>query len=290
MTAQAESTPKRRKRWKERDLGVRVPSSGTTAAIDYFGSFRQINSFLQFLLYMAGHIEHSAEHAHKTLLKITDDPGEKAKLLKEWEARRSPIEDLKVHRQFLMEVTLVRHVENYLNYLSSLLREIFLARPEVLRSSDKIELETVLRHDSIEDLVRTVAERKVESLSYTSFTDLADYFHERFHITLVPDSERPTVIDAVETRNISVHNRCIINSRFVSRTGGGADHVGKLKGLWIQDIEKIARFLAESVKRVDTEARKRLRVRGHHFPKTKQSDVQQRAPADPPRPAGSAGG
>ena len=66
----------------------------------------------------------------------------------------------------------MRHVENFLNYLSSLLNEIFIQRPEILKSSEKIDLEIVLGHSSIEDLVQTIAERKVENLSYKSLIDL----------------------------------------------------------------------------------------------------------------------
>lgn len=267
MTKKHPAKKKRRMQWKQRDLGVRVPSSGTHAAIQFFSSFRQINSFLHYLLRMAGHIENVSKHAHDTLLKFTDDPDEKEKLKNDWDKRDSPIDELKEHRQFLMEVVLVRHVENYLNYLSSLLREIFLSRPEALRSSEKIELETVLRHESIDDLVRTITERKVESLSYSSFSELAEYFMEKFKITLVHEDDRPLIVDAIETRNISVHNRCILNQRFISRTGGSVDKLGQLRELWIQDIEKIAYKLAESVKAVDSDARKRLRVKGHHFPR-----------------------
>lgn len=253
--------------WNKRDLDIRIPRSGTDAAIQFFLSFRQINEFLRFVVNMAGHIDSAAKHVHDTLVKVTDDPVEKERLVKKWAERRSPVDDLKKHRQFLMEVVLVRHIENYLNYLSSLLREIFLTRPEALRSSEKIELDMILRHDSIDDLVRTITERKVESLSYSSFSELAEYFKEKFHIQLVSTEDLSCVVDAIETRNISVHNRCIINHRFVSRTGSNADAIGQLRELWVQDIEAIAQQLGKSVKAIDVAARKRLHVKGHYFPK-----------------------
>ena len=92
------------------------------------------------------------------------------------------------------------------------------------------------RHDSIEDLVKTITERKVEALSYSSFSDLAEYFLDKFHITLVPQTKRPLVINAIETRNISVHNRCIVNQRFVSRTGGKLETVGQLRVLKFPEV------------------------------------------------------
>lgn len=263
--------PPRKMIWQKTDMGVLIPQSGSTACIQYVTSFRQINSFLEYVLRMVGHIEHVSKHLHDTLLEVTDEPKEKEKLTKEWAERRGPLHELKNHRQFFVEVILVRHVENYLNYLSSLLMEIFLARPEVLRSSDRIELETVLRHDSIEDLVRTVAERKVDSLSYASFADLSDFFAERFHVDLIPDSDRSLVIDAIETRNISVHNRCVINQRYVTRTKIARDKIGTIRVVGIDWVEKVISTLANSVIAVDKDARQRLKVKGHRFPKPKAS-------------------
>jgi hypothetical protein len=254
--------------WTKPDLGVRVPRTGTTSAIQFFKSFRQILAFLRFILRMAGQIEHVAEQAHNTLLKVENDESKRQLMLKEWQQRKGPVDELKKHRQFFMEVILVRQVENYLNYLSSLLKETFVARPEVLRSAEKIDLEVVLRHDSIEDLVRTVAERKVESLTYSSFLDLAAYFNDKFHIILFPDTDVPSVVTAIETRNISVHNRCIVNQRYISRTGEDPSQMGQIKALWVQDIEKISRIFAQSVCSVDADAHKRLKVAGHRYPKT----------------------
>ena len=160
---------------------------------------------------------------------------------------------------------LVRHVENYLNFLSSLLKVVFIARPEVLRSSEKIDLETVFRHSSIDDLVKTVAERKVDSLSYASFGDLADYFTEKFHITLVSDKDLQSVVEAIETRNISVHNRCIVNQRYLSRTGRKNLNLGEIRSLGIEDLEQIAVVLTQSAISVDKDARRSLGLKGVRF-------------------------
>jgi hypothetical protein len=181
------------------------------------------------------------------------------------EDARAQMEQLKLHRQFLVEVILVRHVENYLNYLSGRLYEIFTQRPETLRSSDRVELETVLRHESIESLVREVAERKVESLSYSSFADLCQFFTDRFKLTVASDADRSTLIEMIEVRNISVHNRCIVNKRFASRTGAPEARIGRKKQLGIADLDRLVPLLADCVRVLDVEARRRLKIRGTRF-------------------------
>lgn len=259
---------KRARRWDKPDLGLAIPKSGTEALDRYLSSFRQINKFQLFVLRMVAHIESTHQKMSElagTLREILPDEAHEDHRKKEW---RGPTEDLKLHRQFFIEILLVRHVENYLNFLSSLLRTVFIARPEVLRSSEKIDLETVFKHSSIDDLVKTVAERKVDSLSYSSFGDLADYFMDKFHLELAQPEQRPIIIDAIESRNISVHNRCVINQRYIQRTERKNLAVGAVRKLWIETLEEFAVTLTASAISVDKSARRALGLKGSRFGKS----------------------
>ncbi len=251
--------------WVFPEKKISIPKIGTLACKEYFISWLRINRFLHYILNMVIHIELTSRHAHETLVDVANNEKEREKLLKEWESRTGPIDELKKHRQFLIEITLVRHIENYLNYISSLLKEIFIQRPETLRSSEKIDLEIALKHDSISDLVRTVAEKKVESLSYSSFQDLYNFFKDRFNLVMFEDNNIPDVVDAIETRNIVVHNRCVINQQFIKRTGVSENELGKLRILGTNYLEKHVPILAESVKRLDRDARKHLKISGTRF-------------------------
>jgi hypothetical protein len=242
-----------------------LPRVGTKPARDFFESWKEINRFFHWLIHMVVHFDEASEHAHKVLVETARADAEREELREKWKTRVSLIEQLESHRQFLVEVILVRHVENYLNYLSGLLFEIFTQRPETLRSSDRIELETVLRHDSIESLVRDMAQRKVESLSYSSFPDLCKYFADRFKLTVASGVDLGTLIEMIEVRNISVHNRCIVNKRFASRTGAPDLSIGKKKQLEIDDLDGLVPLLATRVRVLDADARRRLKVRGARF-------------------------
>jgi hypothetical protein len=241
------------------------PRVGTKASRDFFVSWERINRFFNWLLFMAIRMDEMAETAHRTLLEISDDEAEKAQMEDEQKDQKGMLEELKQNRQFLLEVILVRHVENYLNYLSSLLKEIFLERPETLRSSEKIELAYVLKHDSLDDLVKSVAERKVENLSYSSFEDLRGFFDDRFGLILFPDANLPTVAEAFETRNISAHNRCLIDKRYCSRTGTSPTSVGNRRELYKRHLDELVPLLFEAVRALDRSARKKLRLPGIRF-------------------------
>jgi hypothetical protein len=241
-----------------------VPRTGTNAAKEFFASWHDINRLFDFVLSLVGNAERVAVIAHEALVQ-TGDPIKKAEMEAEWKGRRSAVDELKANRQLLLETILVRHVENFLNYLSSVLFEIFTARPETLKSADKVEVSAVLQHDSFESLVREIAENKVDSLSYSSFGTLAKFFEERFHIKIAEDSDIEFIGGYIEVRNISVHNRCYINKRFISRMHLDVSEIGKKKHLYGPDLEVLIPKLAEIVKGVDVAVRRKMKVKGVRF-------------------------
>jgi len=242
-----------------------LPRTGTGAAKQFFQTWVEINRFFNFVMALVCQTEATAEVAHQALIDTAHSPEERSELEKRWESRTPTTQALKSHRQVFLEIILARHIENYLNYLSSLLYEVFTQRSETLRSSDKVELAKILRHDSIESLVREIAERKVESLSYSSYRDLAEFFLDRFGVALANPEETDAVIEAVEIRNISVHNRCIVNRRFIARTGSGEDQFGKTKMIVISYMDLIVPMLADLVHKADKSVRKKLKIKGQRF-------------------------
>jgi hypothetical protein len=160
---------------------------------------------------------------------------------------------------------LIRHIDNYLNFLSSLLYEIFVQRPECMRSSQSVEIQFVLSHDSMEALVRGLAEKKVENLSYESFARLREFFDKNFSLSICTNDESTLISEFIETRNIAVHNRAIINRRYVERTGKPQARVGTKRLLGTGDLEAIVPILFGAVRSLDREARAHLAIRGHRL-------------------------
>lgn len=244
---------------------IKPPRLGTTACRDFFVTWARVNRFFHFVVHMAGSLDSVARGAHDALIETARSQEETARLIRDWKARRSAVDELKTNRQFLLEIVLVRHIENYLNYLATLLFAIFTQRPETLRSGEAIDLKTVLAHDTMNALIQSIAERKVESLSYRSFSDLQSYFSERFSLALIEKSKEPKIIEAIETRNISVHNRCIINDRYVNKTGTDENMVGQRRELYRENIDELVPLLASAVKALDVAARRELKLRGARF-------------------------
>jgi hypothetical protein len=242
----------------------KIPGIGTTASQDFYNTYLRIDSFFLWILYMARRID-EMEEADNKLLEVLHDSKVDEEIKERRAKRKKMIDVVKDNRQFFLETALVRHVENYLNYLASLLFEIFTQRPETLKSSEKIEISTVLDCESISDMVRVFAERKVESLSFSSIKELYDFFKERFKLELFPANLIATVVEAIETRNISVHNRCIINKRYVLKTGCDSELIGKRKELTISELNEFVSVFLESVKALDEKARSKLKIKGHRL-------------------------
>lgn len=236
------------------------PRMGTAAAANFYESWGRINTFFDWVLHMAGSIDHMREVAAEAL-KDKDDPDTS----EDNSTRKGMIDVLKENRQFFLEVILVRHIENYLNYISELLFEIFIGRPETLRSSDKVEIAKVLEHASIRDFVLAAAQQKVDSLSYSAFSELSTFFDERFGLTLINELNEPSLVEAIEIRNISVHNRCVVNERFCMRTGLDDSLIGSRREIYGRTLDNLVPLLFDLVNALDKSARKKLKLRGQRF-------------------------
>lgn len=247
------------------DRPKNLPRLGTPAAEDYFRAYVSLNRFFNWVLYMAQSIDTMKETAHQALIEVEDDSAKRAEMEQKWSEKKGMIDELKRNRQVLLEIVLVRQVENYLAYLSGLLFEIFRQRPETLRTSERVELAEVLRHDTLDDFVKAEAERRVEQLSYKSLDTLAEFFKDRFGLELFPENERDKVLEAIEVRNISVHNRCIINQRFCNRTGEDESKIGKRKELFVDVLERLEPILCGGVSRLDKAAKAALRLKRIRF-------------------------
>jgi hypothetical protein len=212
---------------------------------------------------MAGTMDKMQETAHNTLFEFEDNPEKRQSMQAAWARRKSMLEELKKNSQFILELLICRHVDNFLNFLSEILFEIFVQRPETLRSTDKVELSEVLRHKTLEDFVRAAAERRVDQLAYQSFGDLRAFFIERFKLELVTDIS--AAIEAIELRNISTHNRCIINNRYCVRTGSDTSNIGKTRDIVLKDLEAVSALFATAARNIDKAARQKLHLKATRF-------------------------
>ena len=141
------------------------------------------------------------------------------------ESGTSPFElfeyDHSEYQQFVNQIMLSRAVESFDLYLTTVLRDIFLSRPQLLKSEGTVDVATVINAASHEDLIWQIVERKVHELSYKSLSDLRKFVQTRTGIDLFPTEESfEMTILASEIRNLIAHNDCRVNEVFRSKTKG----------------------------------------------------------------------
>jgi hypothetical protein len=117
------------------------------------------------------------------------------------------------------EIHLCRAVDTFSKYLTEVLLLTFLKKPETLKTSDTVKIVDVLNWGSSEEIVRKLAERKVDSLNYESFDDLLGYLRTKLGLEVdVKDEVLQLVREGIEVRNIIVHCSRVVSSTFLRRT------------------------------------------------------------------------
>ncbi|RJQ40351.1 MAG: hypothetical protein C4550_03700 [Nitrospiraceae bacterium] len=249
-----------------------LPRIGTSASEDFFKTLSQISQFNSFLL----HLVTVVEHVYSLIDSMTTLPsGGRIEAIDREKGTsygidppcEAAIKEFHENRHFLQDVLHVRIIENYLTYLSSLLFEIFVQRPETMKSEEKIDIETVLSNDSLKGLIRVIAEKKISSLSYDSFKGIYKYFKTKFNLNVCKETHIGKIVEVIEIRNIIVHNRSIIDENFIRRTGNDPALKGTCIVPTFDCVRDTAHILSESVKTLDLTARRKLKLKGRRFKK-----------------------
>ena len=161
-----------------------------------------------------------------------------------------------------METLHVRVVDNFLNYVSSLLFEIYVKKPIVLRSNETVDFSTLIDCDSMQSLVKTLAEIKTSKLVYKSYDDVRRYFVDSLGVKLSNENDKE-IVYAIELRNIIVHNRCIVDKRFIRKTKEKISLLNKKYDINLGLYEKFENILLSKVIELDSVSRKHLKICGH---------------------------
>jgi hypothetical protein len=118
------------------------------------------------------------------------------------------------------ELGLTRCVENFLCYVSDIITDTLIARPELLKTQEQVSLEDVLQHDSIDGFISWAAENRVAQLSFKGLEEISGYIKKRLGLDLHQDEEDwKKLKKGVALRNLIVHRRSVIDQRFIYLTG-----------------------------------------------------------------------
>lgn len=131
------------------------------------------------------------------------------------------------HDKLIAEMLHCQRVNNVLYYVTGILKEVYVSKPEILRSNAQERLDFILRFQNMDELVDALAQKKVDELSYKGIDDLEKYFDDRLGVSLFQDdSTKDLIVEAIEIRNVIVHNRGKVSAIFKRRMPNYPLHEG----------------------------------------------------------------
>lgn len=250
---------------------IKHPTICSKSAKDFYIEHKKLSEFYFFVFGLAFKANDFQRELNKRLSDLHTDKKLKDYYLEQSKKQSIELITMKKHMDMFKEVLYVRNVENYVNYLAGIMHQIFIAKPMTLRSSENITLAEALSQETINDLVLFVAERKVNQLSYLSLTDLSDYFNNRFGLSLADKTDLQNLFVAVEIRNLFVHNRCIINNRYINRMKIAEENIGKKKIIENDELQELLSLLFNCVNHLDNKIKSKFRIKGTRFNINKDS-------------------
>jgi hypothetical protein len=163
---------------------------------------------------------------------------------------------LKSNKRILTEMVLVRIADNFLAYLTDLLRLVMTARPEtILAEKGKLDIRQVLEAASLDDLKKEIVEDRILAISYKSVADLAAHLRSQLGFDVFASQvAQGIVVKTVEARNIIVHNRSRINQRYVDRAGGKKEEIGRPLEVQASDLLRMNGYFESLAREIDQAA------------------------------------
>ncbi len=183
----------------------------------FLSDYKKVIDLFFFLLNLATRADHVAVVAAKALIegasdedkvhhqKIIDNPNRFTERLNEFSTLNSKNLTLNI-------------VNGFLWYLSTILQEAMKRRPQMVKSKEKIEIETIFEFKNRRELVNFLIDRKINSLSYGSVSDLEDFIRNSLGVELFPNNRAKQLVQVfIEVRNVQIHNRGKVNRVFLKR-------------------------------------------------------------------------
>lgn len=202
------------------------PERGSRALLDYYWAvsahFRLLNFLIDTVLKgdYAGRVAREALEGTEDYKEVSPselaatDPGPRTLALRQ-------------SRQELVEMFLTRLVDNFQVFVVDIIRAVLHEKPEILKSrQQQVSVEYVLEFDSVEDLVQDLIEGKVNNLAYEGFRDLQEWCDGKGIPLLVPDDETAQIESLIALRNLIVHNRCIVDAKYLRTVGSSELEIG----------------------------------------------------------------
>jgi len=242
---------------KTSKYGATVISEATEALIN-FCTENEYSEFLMFFILIGDdYISKDKENARKKLIDIYKDPTNEVSIeLVEFfkTDKADKIFDKTLYERHFSQMAYSRLVDNFTTYFKEVLAEVVLKKPQILKSKDQEKLDFILSHETMEDFIRAVSEKKIEELFYKGISDIEKFFEDKLGISIFKNIEtRKAINRLIKQRNLIVHNRGKISKEFVKEFPELKLEVGHYLTFQYENISTINLYLNNFLIELDCE-------------------------------------
>jgi hypothetical protein len=159
----------------------------------------------------------------------------------------------KAEGKVLARLLLSSFADSFENYVTNLLFEIYLAKPETLKTSSPVTVQEVLDCFDMEAFIRFVATRKISGLKKGNVKGLIEENKQIQNLEVFSDSIIKEIDEIFQTRHLYVHSNGRVDSKFANSVSGEYQ-IGDEHNMTIDEICNAANLLSTTADQLDRAA------------------------------------
>lgn len=153
------------------------------------------------------------EH-YQSILKITDDLGSILYPVDPEQATNNP------EGKVLTRILFSSLADNFETYLSDLLYEIFLAKPETLKSKQQVTIKEVLDCSDLQEFVHYWANKKIGKLQKGSVTGFIEENNQIKSLNAIDEAQQNEIEKILQIRHLYSHRNGMVDEKFLQFFSG----------------------------------------------------------------------
>lgn len=174
-------------------FGGFIPETVTVSLKSFLNEVHSNELLLQYISLAQDYVEENKEDAIERLKELYEDETNQAskKMISLLDSKESDvIFNIRTYEHYFGQMAFSRAMDNAITYFKDILGEVIIKKPQILKTSKESErLDWILEFESIDDLRRALAEKKIAELFYKGIDDIERYFKERLGVNLFEDEE-----------------------------------------------------------------------------------------------------
>ncbi len=186
------------------------------------------------------------EH-YQSILKLTDDLGV---ILYPEDPEQATINQ---EGKVLTRILFSSLADNFETYLSDLLFEIFLAKPESLKSKKTVTIKEVLDCSDLQDFVHFWANKQIGKLQKGSVTGFIEENNQIKSLNAIDTDQQKEIEKILQIRHLYSHRNGIVDEKFLQYFSGQFELNSEYKMALSEVVDKLV-YLADMVNNIDISA------------------------------------